>query len=83
MALESLSANVQCCVPVLLEDWCEASCISDCWLLDTAFFPSSKHLLISWLQSQSTAILEPKKIKSVTASTFLLLFAMKLWDWMS
>ena len=34
MALESLSANVQCCVPVLLEDWCEASCISDCWLLD-------------------------------------------------
>ena len=49
----------------------------------TAFFPRSKHLLISWLQSQSTAILEPKKIKSVMASTFLLLFAMKWWDWMS
>ena len=35
-----------------------------------AFLSRSKHLLISWLQSQSTVILEPKKIKSVTASTF-------------
>jgi len=35
-----------------------------------AFLPSSKRLLISWLQSPSTVILEPKKIKSVTASTF-------------
>ena len=35
-----------------------------------AFLPRSKHLLISWLQSPSTVILEPKKIKSVTASTF-------------
>ena len=34
------------------------------------FFPRRKHLLISWLQSLSTVILEPKKIKSVTASTF-------------
>ena len=34
-----------------------------------AFLPSVKHLLISWLQSPSTVILEPKKIKSVTAST--------------
>ena len=32
--------------------------------------PRSKHLLISWLQSLSIVILEPKKIKSVTASTF-------------
>ena len=32
------------------------------------FLPSSKHLLISWLQSQSTVILEPPKIKSVTVS---------------
>ena len=32
------------------------------------FLPKSKHLLISWLQSLSTVILEPKKIKSVTAS---------------
>ena len=31
---------------------------------------SSKHLLISWLKSLSTVILEPKKIKSVTVSTF-------------
>ena len=30
--------------------------------------PRSKHLLISWLQSPSTVILEPKKIKSPTVS---------------
>ena len=35
-----------------------------------AFLPRSKHLLISWLQSSSTVILEPKKIKSVNISTF-------------
>ena len=35
-----------------------------------AFLPRSKHLLISWLQLLSIVILEPKKIKSVTASTF-------------
>ena len=35
-----------------------------------AFFPRSKHLLISWLQSQSAVILEPKKRKSVIVSTF-------------
>ena len=35
-----------------------------------AFPPRSKHLLISWLQSLSTVILEPRKIKSVTVSTF-------------
>ena len=33
-----------------------------------AFLPRSKHLLISWLQSPSDVILEPKKIKSVTVS---------------
>ena len=33
-----------------------------------AFLPRSKHLLISWRQSPSTVILEPKKIKSVTVS---------------
>ena len=33
-----------------------------------AFLPRSKRLLISWLQSPSTEILEPKKIKSVTVS---------------
>jgi len=31
-----------------------------------AFLPKSKCLLISWLQSPSAVILEPKKIKSVT-----------------
>ena len=35
-----------------------------------AFLPRSKHLLILWLQSPSAVILEPKKRKSVTASTF-------------
>ena len=33
------------------------------------FLPSNKHLLISWLQSPSAVILEPKKIKSDTVST--------------
>ena len=33
-----------------------------------AFLSRSKYLLISWLQSTSTEILEPKKIKSVTVS---------------
>ena len=33
-----------------------------------AFLPRSKCLLISWLQSPSTVILEPKKINSVTVS---------------
>ena len=37
---------------------------------DTAILPRSKHLLISWLQSPSTAILEPKKMKSNTVYTF-------------
>ena len=35
-----------------------------------AFLPRSKCLLILWLQAPSTVILEPKKIKSVTVSTF-------------
>ena len=33
-----------------------------------ALFLRSKHLLMSWLQSLSAMILEPKKIKSVTVS---------------
>ena len=33
-----------------------------------AFLPSSKRLLISWLQSPSRVILEPPKIKSLTVS---------------
>ena len=33
------------------------------------FLPRSKHLLISWLQSPSAVILEPRKIKSATVFT--------------
>ena len=33
------------------------------------FLPRSKHLFISWLQSPSAVILEPKKVKSDTVST--------------
>ena len=42
-----------------------------------AFLPRSKYLLISWLQSPFTVILEPQKIKSVTVSLFTHTFAMK------
>ena len=37
------------------------------WLV-IAFLPRSKRLLISWLKSLSSVILEPKKVKSVTVS---------------
>ena len=51
------------------------------------FLPRSKCLLISWLQSPSAVILEPKKRKSDTVSTvspsiFPHLFPMKWWDQM-
>ena len=42
-----------------------------------AFLPRSKHLLISWLQSPSAVILEPKEIKSLTVFFVSSLFAMK------
>ena len=38
------------------------------------FLPRSKRLLVSWMQSPSTVILVPKKIKSVTVSIFPRLF---------
>ena len=41
------------------------------------FLPRSKSLLISWLQSPSAVILEPKKIKFVTVSPSI---CMKWWD---
>ena len=41
------------------------------------FFPRSKRLLISWLQSPSAVILEPPKIKSALFPLFPHLFAMK------
>ena len=47
-----------------------------------AFLHRSKHLFISWLQSQSAMILEPKRIKFVTVPLFPHLFAIKWWDWM-
>ena len=37
--------------------------------LVVTILPKSKHLLISWLQSPSAVILEPRKIKSATVST--------------
>ena len=39
-----------------------------------AFLPRSKGLLISWLQSPSTVILEPHQIKSLTVSIVSHLF---------
>ena len=47
-----------------------------------ASLPRGKCLLISWLQSQSTVILEYKKIKSVTASTFSSSICHEWWNWM-
>ena len=47
-----------------------------------AFLPRSKCLLISWLQSPSAVILQPKKIQSVTFPLFPYVFAMKWWDQM-
>ena len=44
------------------------------------FLPRSKHLLISWLESPSTVILEPKKRKPVTVSIVPHLLAMKWWN---
>ena len=35
-----------------------------------AFLPRSKHLLISWLHSLLAVVLESKKLKSATVSTF-------------
>ena len=45
----------------------------------TAFLPRSKCLLISWLQSPSALILEPKKIKSVTVSIVSLSICHEYW----
>ena len=43
-----------------------------------AFIPRSKCLLISWLQSPSTVILDPKKIKSLTVSPSICYWVMEL-----
>ena len=44
------------------------------------FLPRSKLLLISWLQSPSAVILEPKKQSLIWFPLFLHLFPMKWWD---
>ena len=44
------------------------------------FLPRSRCFLISWLQSLSAVILEPKKIMSVTVYIVSPSFAMKWWD---
>ena len=49
--------------------------------LAITFLPRSKGLLISWLQSPSAVILEPRKIKSAIVPT-VYLFAVKWWDQM-
>ena len=47
-----------------------------------AFLPRGKHLLISWLQSPSAVILEPKKRKSVTVSiVFPSIWKHWCWSW--
>ena len=46
------------------------------------FFPRSKCLLISWLQSPSAVILEPKKKSMSLFPLFSHLFAMNWWDQM-
>ena len=48
-----------------------------------AFLPRNKHLLISWLQSPSAVILEPKKVKSVTISSVSPSICREGVDWMS
>ena len=55
-------------------DLCWQSDVSASWNMLSrfviVFLPRSKCLLISWLQSPFMMILEPKKIKSITASMF-------------
>ena len=44
------------------------------------FLPRTS-IVISWLQSPSSVILDPKKRKSIIVSLFPHLFALKWWDW--
>ena len=52
-----------------LEDFLRAAGKGESVWLGETFLPRSKRLLISWLQSPSAVILEPRKIKSATVST--------------
>ena len=51
-------------------------------MLVLTFLPRSKHLLISWLQSPSAVILEPRKINSSTICTVSPSICHEWWDWM-
>ena len=51
-------------------------------MLVKAFLPRSKHLLLPWLESPSSVILEPKKIKFFSVSIVSHLCVMKWWDQM-
>ena len=62
-------------LPRVWHDWSNAAHTNARFVI--AFLPRSKSLLISWLQSSTTVILEPRKRKSSTVSTFSHLFAMK------
>ena len=53
---------------VLSAKWCLCFLMLSRFVI--AFFSRSKCLLISWLQSPPTLILEPKKMNSITLSTF-------------
>ena len=45
------------------------------------FLPKSKRLLISWLLSPAAVIWSPRKENPSLFPLFLLLFAIKWWDW--
>ena len=64
--------------------FCEVMCLLFITLsrFVLAFLPRHKRLLILWLRSLSTVIMEPKKINSGTVFIFPYLFAVKWWDWM-
>ena len=47
-----------------------------------ALIPRSKHLLISWVRSPSTMILEPRKKNLSLLPLFSYLFDMNCWDWL-
>ena len=49
-------------------NWSQLAAVAAARLVITSL-PRSRHLLISWLQSPTSVILEPKKIKSLTVST--------------
>ena len=73
----SIGKTIALTVWTMLAKWCLCFLIL-LSIFVIAFLPRSKCLLISWLQSPSAV----KKIKSVTASIFFPVFAMKWWDWM-